>query len=46
MVSTAVYIQGSEGFIGFMEELPGANAQEATLDGARVNPIDNLKASA
>ena len=34
---TAVYRQVPEGFIGFVEELPGANAQEATLDEARAN---------
>ena len=29
---TAVYLQVPEGYIGFVEELPGANTQGATLD--------------
>lgn len=32
---TAVFEQVSEGFIGFVEELPGANTQAATLEEAR-----------
>jgi len=39
MMLTAIYIQVPEGFIGFVEELPGANTQGATLDEAR----DNLR---
>ena len=31
----AVYLKVPEGYIGFVEELPGANAQGATLDEAR-----------
>ncbi len=34
---TAVYIQVPEGYIAFVEELPGANTQRATLDEAREN---------
>lgn len=34
---TAVYVQVPEGYIGFVEELPGANTQGATLDEAREN---------
>ena len=34
---TAVYQQVPEGFIAFVEELPGANTQGATLDEARSN---------
>jgi predicted RNase H-like HicB family nuclease len=34
---TAVYMQVPEGFIAFVEELPGANTQGATLDEARAN---------
>ncbi len=34
---TAVYRHVPEGFIAFVEELPGANTQAATLDEARVN---------
>jgi predicted RNase H-like HicB family nuclease len=34
---TAVYREVPEGFIAFVEELPGANTQGATLEEARVN---------
>jgi len=34
---TAVYQAVSEGYIAFVEELPGANTQGATLDEARAN---------
>jgi predicted RNase H-like HicB family nuclease len=34
---TAVFRQVPEGYIGFVEELPGANTQAATLDEAREN---------
>ncbi len=34
---TAVYREVPEGFIAFVEELPGANAQGATLEEAREN---------
>jgi len=34
---SAVYQQVPEGFIAFVEELPGANSQGATLDEARSN---------
>jgi predicted RNase H-like HicB family nuclease len=33
----AVYRKVPEGYIGFVEELPGANTQGATLDEARAN---------
>jgi predicted RNase H-like HicB family nuclease len=36
---TAVFQQVAEGYIGFVEELPGANTQGATLQEAR----DNLR---
>jgi predicted RNase H-like HicB family nuclease len=32
---TAVFRKVPEGYIGWVEEIPGANAQEATLDEAR-----------
>ncbi|MGB8329826.1 MAG: hypothetical protein WCE62_06840 [Polyangiales bacterium] len=35
MKLTAVFQQVPEGYIGFVEELPGANAQEPTLDETR-----------
>ena len=34
---TAVYRKVSEGYIGFVEELPGANTQGATIDEVRQN---------
>ena len=34
---TAVFRQVPEGYIGFVEELPGANTQGTTLDEARAN---------
>ena len=37
MKLTAVFERVPEGYIGFVEELPGANCQGATLDEAREN---------
>jgi predicted RNase H-like HicB family nuclease len=37
MQFTAVYIQVSEGYVAFIEELPGANTQGATLEEAKEN---------
>lgn len=34
---SAVFRKVPEGFIGFVEELPGANTQGATLEEARAN---------
>ena len=34
---TAVYQKVPEGYIGFVEEIPGANAQGDTLDETRAN---------
>ena len=34
---TAVFRPASGGYIGFVEELPGANTQGATLEEARAN---------
>jgi predicted RNase H-like HicB family nuclease len=34
---TAVFQKVPDGYIGFIEELPGANTQGATLDEARAN---------
>jgi predicted RNase H-like HicB family nuclease len=34
---TAVFEQVPEGYIGYVEELPGANTQGETLDEARAN---------
>jgi predicted RNase H-like HicB family nuclease len=37
MTWTAVYREGPEGYIAFIEELPGTNTQGATLEEAREN---------
>lgn len=37
LVFTAVFKKVPEGYIGFIEELPGANTQGATLEEAREN---------
>lgn len=37
MELTAVYIEVPEGYVAYVEELPGANTQGATLDEAREN---------
>lgn len=37
MQLTAVFMPVPEGYIGFVEELPGANTQGATLEEAREN---------
>lgn len=34
---TAVYLKVPEGYVAFVEEVPGANTQGATLDEARAN---------
>lgn len=34
---TAVYMKVPEGYVAFVEELPGANTQGTTLEEARVN---------
>jgi predicted RNase H-like HicB family nuclease len=40
MSLTAVYMKVTEGYIAFVEELPGANTQGETLEGARANLIE------
>jgi predicted RNase H-like HicB family nuclease len=42
MQFTAVYMKVPEGFVAFIEELPGANTQGDTLEEAR----DNLREAA
>ena len=37
MSLSAVFMKVPEGFIGFVEELPGANTQGETLEEARAN---------
>lgn len=34
---TAVFLKVPEGYVGFVEELPGANTQGATLEETRTN---------
>jgi predicted RNase H-like HicB family nuclease len=34
---TAVFLKGRHGYTGFVEELPGVNAQGQTIDEARAN---------
>jgi predicted RNase H-like HicB family nuclease len=40
---TAVFKKAPEGYIGFVEELPGANTQGATLEEARANLREAVK---
>ena len=40
---TAVFEKVSEGYIGFVEELPGANTQGATLEEARENLVEAVE---
>jgi predicted RNase H-like HicB family nuclease len=37
MKLTAVYMEVPEGYVAFVEELPGANTQGATIEEARAN---------
>lgn len=37
MSLTAVFLKVPEGYVGFVEELPGANTQGSTLEEAREN---------
>ena len=37
MKFSAVFIKAPEGYIGFVEELPGANTQGETLEEAKAN---------
>jgi len=37
MTLTAVFMPVPEGYIGFVEEIPGANSQDETLDEVREN---------
>jgi len=40
---TAVFLKVREGYVGFVEELPGANTQGATLKEARENLRDAVQ---
>ena len=37
MKLTAIYMRVPEGYVAFIEELPGANTQGSTIEGAREN---------
>ena len=39
---TAVFLKVPEGYAGFVEELPGANTQGATLEEARENLEESI----
>jgi predicted RNase H-like HicB family nuclease len=39
MLLTAAFLKVPEGYVGFVEELPGANTQGATLEDARQNLV-------
>jgi len=43
MTLTAVYLQVPEGFVAFVEELPGANTQGDTLEEARKNLSESVE---
>ncbi len=43
MKLTAVYLKVPEGYIGFVEELPGANTQGKTLQEARDNILEAIE---
>ena len=34
---TAVFLRSGQGYVGFVEELPGVNSQGRTIDEARAN---------
>lgn len=40
---TAVYQKVPEGYIGFVEELPGANTQGETLEETRANLLEAIE---
>ncbi len=40
---TAVFKKVPEGYIGFVEELPGANTQAATLEETRANLVEAIQ---
>lgn len=43
MQFTAVYLKVEEGYIGFTEELPGANTQGETLEEVRSNLLEAVQ---
>jgi predicted RNase H-like HicB family nuclease len=43
MQLTAVFRRVPEGYVGFVEELPGANTQGATLEEARASLVEAVE---
>ena len=43
MIFTPIFQQVPEGYIAWVEELPGANTQGATLDEARANLVEAVE---
>lgn len=43
MQFTAVYLKVDEGYVAFVEELPGANTQGDTLEEARQNLVEAVE---
>ncbi|NQS99009.1 MAG: type II toxin-antitoxin system HicB family antitoxin [candidate division Zixibacteria bacterium] len=43
MTFTAVFRKFPEGYVGFVEELPGANTQGKTLEETRANLIEAIQ---
>lgn len=46
MSFTALFLKVLEGYVGFVEELPGANTQGATLEEARQNLKEAIRRQA
>ena len=46
MSFTALFLKVPEGYVGFVEELPGANTQGATLEEARQNLKEAIRRQA
>jgi len=40
---TAVFEKSPQGYIGYIEELPGANTQGATLEETKINLIEAIQ---
>ena len=43
MILTAVFQEFPEGYVGFVEEVPGANTQGRTLEEARANLVESVE---
>lgn len=43
MKLTAIFMKVPDGYVGFVEEVPGANTQGETLDAARENLAEALE---